>query len=255
MEEAYLMESKAYGCVDEANAYAKALGLKTRYSIYARDDNHSSKQQFLRTKSSLTDLLSAHKARQETQIAPPPNQHLSSATQDQDFYLTHITEIMKGCGQRLEKMCVEVMGVPGEATQLISLEKFYAEHNKLQLEIRRKRNLMSTGDRKVNIEMERNEINRSGETGGGAMVRRKTLGVGLGGVLDPDELLFLQQSERVGGGGKIKKKSKEARREESAKQVTEEKLIKILEDTREVTRVLEDQLKELKMRGWNVNIL
>jgi hypothetical protein len=231
MEEAYLMESKAYGCVDEANAYAKALGLKTRYSIYARDDNQSSKQQFLRTKSSLNDLLLAQKTRQETQ----------AVGLTQDFYLTHITEIMKGCGNRLEKMCIEVMGVAGDPTQLISLEKFYAEHNKLQLEIRRKRNLMSTSEREINIGIENNEINKCDEKG--VSMRRRTIGI------DQNNLLLLQQNESKN------KTKKEAKKEDNPKQITEEKLIKILEDTREVTRILEEQLKELKMRGWNENIL
>lgn len=239
MEEAYLMESKAYGCVDEANAYAKALGLKKRFSIYTRNDNQDSRQQFLRTKSSLNDLLAAQKALQETQQQQQPT---TTALLSQEFYHKHITEIMKGCGSRLEKMCIEVMGVPGEPTQLISLDKFYAEHSMLQLEIRKRRNLMTKTERKANVSIENNEINREKT----AQTHQTAA------LLDPNDLARLQEN-----GNEKQKKEKERRKrgEEKTKQDTEETLLKILEDTKEVTKILEDQLKELKQRGWNQNIL
>jgi hypothetical protein len=265
MEEAYLMESRAYGCVDEANAYAKALGLKKRYSIYTRNEIQDSKQQFLRTKSSLNDLLAAQKTLLETQQLQETQQHsppaaLTGTGTAQEFYHKHITEIMRGCGNRLEKMCIEVMGVPGEPTQLISLDKFYAEHSKLQLEIRKRRNLMTKTERKANVSIENNEINKQtgGESGSGmgsgGKKRAQTIFQSTA-LLDPSDLALLQESGngkkksgRGGGGGK----ERERRREEK---VSEEALLKILEDTKEVTKILEDQLKELKLRGWNQSIL
>jgi hypothetical protein len=259
MEEAYLMESKAYGCVDEANAYAKALGLRKRYSIFTRNENQDSKQQFLRTKSSLNDLLAAQKALQETQTQqqhPAATTTTPTALLSQEFYHKHITEIMRGCGSRLEKMCIEVMGVPGEPTQLISLDKFYAEHSKLQLEIRKRRNLMTKTERKANVSIENNEISKSGggESGSGSGSKRRAPTVyQTTALLDPDDLARLQDNSN---GKQKREKEKERRRgEEKTKQVTEETLLKILEDTKEVTKILEDQLKELKQRGWNQSIL
>lgn len=264
MEEAYLMESKAYGCVDEANAYAKALGLKKRFSIYTRNENENSKQQFLKTKSSFNDLLTAQKALQQSTTHHGPGTGTGTGgpgittTLTQEFYHQNITNIMKGCSNRLEKMCVEVMGIPGEPTQLISLDKFYLEHHKLQLEIRQRRNLMNKTERQLNITIENNEINKNKNEN--ILRRAQTVAIlpsgtgGEGGTaapitgINPNDILLLQQKQTLS-------KKKESKKDENKKQITEEKLLKILEDTKEVTKILEDQLKELKLRGWNENVL
>jgi deoxyribodipyrimidine photolyase-like uncharacterized protein len=203
--------NRAYACVEEACAYAKSLGLKKRYSVFSR-----------------TAAESAHGKSLARAYSTPL----------MDRKETKPVQTMEGAGRRIERMMIEVMGEPGEPSQLISLAKFYTEHDKLQMEVRRQRNLMPSAQRAEEMRLEKEaEMNKDRPNGG---AKRR----GTKHMLAFDDMKL----------GADKKKQGEVHTKVSKKEKMD-KLNKILADTVDVTKVLEDQLKELQMRGWNQSVL
>lgn len=145
---------------------------------------------------------------------------------------------IEGAGRRIERMMIEVMGVAGEPTQLLSLDKFYAEHDKLQMEVRRQRNLMPSAQRAEEMKLEKEQDISTQKPGGG--VKRR----GTKHMISFDDMK----------ANTDKKKHPEVNTKVSKKEKME-RLNKILADTVDVTKVLEDQLKELQSRGWNESVL
>ena len=129
LEEANNRETKVHVCLDEANSYAKYLGLTRRFSVYWRS----------------SDIAQQNAAVKNTTSRPMNTYELAMATQKTET--THAFNALQGTGARIEKMMVEVMQARGEATKLISVDNFLKEHEQLQLDVRRKRNLMSTEQR------------------------------------------------------------------------------------------------------------
>jgi hypothetical protein len=200
-------------CLDEANSYAKYLGLARRFSVYWRS----------------ADI-------DKTSIRPDakPMNTYEMAMAMQNTGSSHALNTLQGTGNRIEKMMVEVMEARGEATKLISVDNFLKEHEQLQLEVRRKRNLMSTEHR---VQEDREE-----------KIKAKDVGSKRKGVVDKQES-FIQHLEKMKAkeeAAKNAKSSSKMRRKE-----TEEKVNKILESTANVTKILENQLRELQSRGWN----
>ena len=229
--------NRAYGCVEEANAYAKALGIRKKFSIFTRtvDENNHIRNMI---KSSSTDYL-----------LPTQTLQRNATTNTLPGTISQNYDLMKESGKRIEKMMIEVMTLPGEPTQLIPLDKFYVEHNKLQMELRKKRNLMTKTEKIKNYEIENNEIAKEVN---GVNKRRVEFGGGTSQKNVPGEY----QGINIEDLQKLYKKDDKFKKEMKtiSKQLTEEKLVKILEETKYVTSVLENQLKELKMRGWNETI-
>jgi hypothetical protein len=216
LEEANNRETKVHVCLDEANSYAKYLGLTRRFSVYWRS----------------SDIAQQNAAVKNTTSRPMNTYELAMATQKTET--THAFNALQGTGARIEKMMVEVMQARGEATKLISVDNFLKEHEQLQLDVRRKRNLMSTEQR---VQEEKEETMKAKDVGS----KRK-------GVVDKQEC-FLQHLEKLKAKEIAKnttKSSSNVRRKE-----TEEKVNKILENTANVTKILENQLRELQSRGWN----
>lgn len=165
---------------------------------------------------------------------------------------------MKEAGKRIEKMMIEVMTIPGEPTQLIQLDKFYAEHNRLQMELRKKRNLMTKSEKIKNYEIENNEITKDVNS---MNKRRGVKDNGNGLIIDNDKKnhiefdgINIENLQKLNNNNKKKDEKNKKEMKNISKQITEEKLVKILEETKNVTAVLENQLKELKLRGWNETI-
>ena len=221
LEEASNRETKVHVCLDEANSYAKYLGLTRRFSIFWRSadqnkQNNAMKKQDSRPMNTYEMAMAVQKTAAET------NQQACNTLQ--------------GTGTRIEKMMVEVMEARGEATKLVSVDNFLKEHEQLQLDVRKKRNLMSTEQR---VQEEKDEKLKAKDVGS----KRK-------GVVDKQES-FLQHMEKLKAKETAKntvKSSSKMRRKE-----TEEKVNKILENTANVTKILESQLRELQLRGWNDN--
>jgi len=235
MEEAFVMESRcvpridhllailtscrAYACVEEANAYCKALGLKRRYSVYARNAQENAHNRTM-AKAASAPLLGVTAAQTRAEMEKT---------------------VGSGAGARIERMMIEVMGQPGEPTQLLSLSKFYSEHDKLQMEVRRRRNLMPSNQRAQEMRNEKEEVKSKQNN----LVKRR--GIKQGSIqMDGDTNIAAITS---------KKKSKHPTDVKLSKAETEEHLNRILAETKDVTKVLEDQLRELQTRGWNENIL
>ena len=162
---------------------------------------------------------------------------------------------IKGAGDRIGKMAVEVSG-EGEATTLISMEKFFREHAALRDAIRRHRSLIPASQQAAEVKNEQlRDLKQAG-----AKSRR-------GGVLRADESNQQSGAQRDAGDGAFPRSPtafvdltygteggtqplKKLTRKE-----TEDYLKRILENTVNVTKVLEEQLKELQARGWNEYIM
>lgn len=220
LEEANNRETKVHVCLDEANSYAKYLGLARRFSIYWRS----------------ADITNQNKSMAKTSGSPMNTYEMAMAVQKTTAEAkTHNAfNSLQGTGSRIEKMMVEVMEARGKATKLISVDNFFKEHEQLQLDVRRKRNLMSTEQR---VQEEKEE-----------KIKARDIGSKRKGVVDKQEA-FLQHMEKLKAKESAKstlKSSSKLRRKE-----TEEKVNKILENTANVTKILENQLRELQLRGWN----
>ena len=217
VDEANNRETKVHVCLDEANSYAKYLGLTRRFSLYWRAPDLNSKN------------ITAYKKADSR----PMNTYEMSKTVGKTDPNTAIDSLI-GTGRRIEKMMVEVFEARGEATKLMSVDNFFKEHEQLQLDVRRKRNLMSTEQR---VQEDREEKNKSKE----ANAKRK-------GVVDKQEafLLHLEKIKAKETAKAATKSSSKIRRKE-----TEEKVNKILDNTANVTKILQEQLRELQSRGWN----
>jgi vacuolar-type H+-ATPase subunit I/STV1 len=203
------MENKIYVYLDESNSYAKYLGLTVRFSVYWRSSE-------LNDKNASIGLQKKN----------------STAVQDETQRLPLST--LHGAGARIEKMMIEVMEARGEATKIISVDNFLKEHERLQLEVRRRRNLMSTEQR---VQEDKDEKAKAKFVNS----RRK-------GVVDKQEALLQhleKMKEQKNEKSTINKDSKARRRE------IEEKVSKIIENTAKVTKTLQAQLHELQSRGWN----
>lgn len=216
LEEASNRETKVNVCLEEANAYAKSLGLTRRFSLYWRSP----------------DIAQQNASMKKFDAKPMNTYEMAMAAQKTDSH--HAFNTLQGAGARIEKMLVEVMEARGEATRLISVDAFFKDHEHLQLEVRRKRNLMSTEHR---AQEEREEKIKAKEVG----AKRK-------GVVDKQES-FLQHLENM----KVKEDASSSAKSSSKvrRKQTEERVNRILQSTAGVTRVLEDQLRELQARGWN----
>lgn len=209
---------RAYACVEEACAYAKTLGLKKRYSVFSKTAAESAHGKSL-ARAYSTPILGGN-----------------AATQNAHADAMHKT--VSGAGRRIERMMIEVMGEPGKPSQLISLDKFYSEHDRLQMEVRRQRNLMPSAQRAEELRLEKErELEKEKNT---APSKRRGI---KNSIVSFDELVLTEGKKKKQGETKLSKKEKE------------EKLNKILADTMEVTNVLEEQLKELQARGWNECVL
>lgn len=217
LEEANNMESKVHVCLDEANSYAKYLGLQKRFSLYWR----SSEMNNMSSKKPTQRSMNTYEMARAIQRA---------STQD----LNNTCEALEGAGSRLEKMMVEVMEARGEATKVISVDNFFREHEQLQLDVRRKRNLMSTEQRAQEDKDEKNKAKEASSKRKGVVNKQNSL-------LDQLEQLKERESPK-----KTERPGTKERRKE-----TEEKINKILENTANVTKILENQLRELQSRGWN----
>lgn len=217
LEEANNRETKVNVCLEEANSYAKYLGLTRRFNIFWRS----------------SDINNRFASTRELGARPMNTYEMAMATQKAVEHNPNVRSSLQGTGTRIEKMMVEVMEKRGEATKLITADNFLKEHEQLQLEVRRKRNLMSTEAR---VQEEREEKNKAKDTGG----KRK-------GVVDDQEAVLLHlERMKAKEASKSGAKSSFVRRKE-----TEEKVNKILENTANVTKILENQLRELQSRGWN----
>lgn len=216
LEEANNRETKVQVCLDEANSYAKYLGLSRRFAAYWRSGDMNNQGTTLR----------------RPDAKPLNTYEMAMAMQKTDS--SHAFNTLQGTGTRIEKMMIEVMESRGEVTKLISVDNFLKEHEQLQLDVRRKRNLMSTEHRVQEDKAEK--IKAKDATG-----KRK-------GVVDKQEsfLIHLEKMKAKDDANRNTKSSSKIRRKE-----TEEKVNKILESTANVTKILEDQLRELQSRGWN----
>mmetsp|Transcript_17359 Transcript_17359/g.29054 ORF Transcript_17359/g.29054 Transcript_17359/m.29054 type:complete len:510 (+) Transcript_17359:116-1645(+) len=216
LEEANNRETKVHVCLDEANSYAKYLGLSKRYSVYWRSGEMNNQSTAIRKPNS--------KPLNTYEMAMAMNKTDSS----------HAFNTLQGTGSRIEKMMIEVMEARGDVTKLMNVDNFLREHESLQIEVRRKRNLMSTEHR---VQEDREEKIKAKDVGG----KRK-------GVVDKQEsfLIHLEKMKAKEEANNNSKSSMKIRRKE-----TEEKVNKILESTANVTKILENQLRELQSRGWN----
>lgn len=216
LEEANNRETKVHVCLDEANSYAKYLGLSKRYSVYWREGEMNTHATAIRKPNS--------KPLNTYEMAMAMNKTDSS----------HAFNTLQGTGSRIEKMMIEVFEARGEVTKLMNVDNFLKEHESLQIDVRRKRNLMSTEHR---VQEDREEKIKAKDIGG----KRK-------GVIDKQEsfLLHLEKMKAKDEAQNSFKSSSKIRRKK-----TEEKVNKILENTANVTKILENQLRELQSRGWN----
>jgi hypothetical protein len=164
---------------------------------------------------------------------------------------------IKGAGDRIGKMAVEVSG-DGEATTLISMEKFFREHASLRDAIRKHRSLIPASQQAAEVKNEqlRDLKQAGGKTRRGGMMRADEVNqdkdaqrdAGAEGAFprSPTAFVDLTYGGTEGGAQPLKKLTRKE---------TEEYLKRILENTVNVTKVLEEQLKELQARGWNEYIM
>ena len=208
--------SRAYACVEEACAYAKSLGLAKRFSVYTRSAAEG-----------------AHAKTLARAYSSPVLHGKESSQQQQEM----MQKTVAGAGRRIERMMIEVMGERGEPTQLMSLAKFYEEHDRLQMEVRRRRSLMPSAQRAQEMQVEKEREGAKDRKD--SSVKRKGL---RSDVASFDEMLATSAKKQEGGMGLTKKEKVE-------------KLHDILAESVEATRVLEEQLREMQSRGWNESVL
>ena len=242
MEAANLIQARCYACIEEANAFAQCLGKSVTYSIYARGIDEEIQWERIRLNGVETAGVGG----------------------------------FGGAGRRIEKMAVVVTTSDSmghiQNTRLISMDAFFREHTRLHTEVRRRKSLMPTGHMPV-------AAAGAGLTNGGAV--DDTIHKAFISTKRPQTHSMSRSRSRVAiepvkatdtpGKTFRKKVKKELKRDPSTpntigtghseptmrlnRKETEEHLKRILENTVQVTKVLEDQLKELKARGWNANVI
>lgn len=220
---------RCYTSVEEANSYAKYLGIRRRYSVFIKDAcDHVQSLKF--------------------------KENLKAGANFDGF------GTIDGASNRIGKMSIEVVGEPGEPTTLISMEKFFREHEKLYESIRKHRSLIPLSQQIAEAKCEKQHKNSS------PIKNRRRGGLAKAEVEKVDEA---QKSESEKNAFVLPRSpttfvdfSYDCNNITSRQQIqklgrkeTEEYLRKILDNTVNVTRVLEEQLAELQSRGWNDHIV
>lgn len=227
LEEANIMQAKCYTAVDEANSFSKYLGIRKRYSVFIKDTK---------------DHVQSQKFKEQLQ-----------AGRNFDAFGT-----IRGAGDRIGKMAIEVTGEPGEPTVLISLEKFFREHENLQIAIRKHRSVIPASQQVS--EARSDQFNREGTSGMGR--RRGVIPKGLedsnDGVskkqVNETKTNLLPRSPTAFVDYAYDTTNSQQPIQKLSRSKTEEYLRKILANTVHVTSVLEAQLTELRSRGWNATV-
>lgn len=221
------MQAKCYTCVEEANSYAKYLGIRKRYTVFIKDTRDHAQSVKLK-------------------------EQLHAGTNFDAF------GTIDGAGDRIGKMAIEVIGEPGEPTSLISMEKFFREHEFLHDSLRKHRSLIPVSQQVAEAKCEEQDRNSSSSKS----KRRGGMAKAIDGsgdeprkyeieknafLLPRSPTAFVDYSYDANNGHQpIHKLSRKE---------TEEYLKKILDNTVNVTKVLEEQLTELQSRGWNHHII
>jgi hypothetical protein len=162
---------------------------------------------------------------------------------------------IKGAGDRIVRMMVEVTDNGAHTSALISIEKFYRDHEELHAAIRKHRSLIPVdqqaaerkGDRAVSPESGKrragimNGINKTNDLR--SPVKENN---GQPFLLPRSPTTFVDYDREEMDGQHMQKLTRKE---------TEEYLKKILDNTVSITQVLEEQLKELQNRGWNEYIM
>jgi hypothetical protein len=185
-----------------------------------------------------------------------------------------------GAGQRLSRMMVQVTNGSTEPARIISLDNFYYEHDKLQSEVRRSRCLMPS-DERVRSDKQTRLLEQEKEMQKSTFPSPSDVKSSLkqSGSTEPDNKLkhsvsFLDPSDNAAfdtkgssrgnfvshsisatnRSGNIPSRPSSPTKPTSTKlsrKETEEFLNKIIHDTSAATKLLEDQLHEIHMKGWN----
>ena len=200
--------------MEEANDVARSLGREIHFAVYARGEAEA--QHWERVKQAGTAPLSCGIA---------------------------------GAGRRLEKMTIEVTA-PNEPTRLISIDQFIREHARLHNELRRRQTIQPANRPPVYAPVEpevfdKKLISKSNPKSLKLSNLKKTVP---GKPGKPTIIKVMKKSSSLKSSGSSSSITELSRKE------TEQQLRKILENTVAVTKVLEDQLREIKARGWNAQI-
>lgn len=219
--------NRCYTSVEEANSFAKYLGLRKRYAVFFKNSREHQHTQNFR------EQLKTGRA------------------------LDTIGTI-KGAGERIGKMAIEVMVEPGEPTTLLSMEKFIREHEHLQNLVKKHRSLIPASQQvaEAKLELKNRQHSQSNFRRRGGVAKSA---VDHSPPAPPPEdrnafqlprspTAFVDYTYDASGGT-------QAPTQKLSRKETEEYLRKILDNTVSVTKVLEMQLAELQSRGWNEYVL
>jgi hypothetical protein len=218
------VSARCYTGVEEANSYAKYLGIRKRYAVFLKDSkDHAQSQKF--------------------------KEQLQAGTNFDSF------GTIRGAGDRIGKMAIEVTGEPGEPTALISVEKFFREHEDLHSAIRKHRSLIPVSQQ---VSEAKNDKKRGSPGKGkrrGGMAKTAGSETVDASKVDTDRNTFvLPRSPTAFVDYSYDANSAQQHVQKMGRVETEEYLRKILDNTVSVTRVLEEQLAELQSRGWNAYV-
>ena len=150
-------------------------------------------------------------------------------------------------------MAVEVSGMPGESTALISIEKFFREHEDLHKKIKKHRSLIPISQQTVEARNEQKTSNISPNRGrrrGG--IATNTINKA-GNIVDDEanNTFLLPRSPTTFVDYTYDTNKGQPFIPKLTRKETEEYLHRILDNTVNITKVLEEQYLELLSRGWN----